>query len=106
MGIYLGIALPLFILGLQSAFSEDTETMIPYWNSLLLVYAGLFLMIMFCCLFGINMYVWAKARINYKFIFEVTEVGNERDDSNTRPRVFGGDVGSGMHSKFSSFTTA
>ncbi|KAF9285758.1 hypothetical protein BGZ68_003584 [Mortierella alpina] len=25
---------------------------------------------LFACLFGVNMYVWAKSRINYKFIFE------------------------------------
>ncbi|KAF9318710.1 hypothetical protein BGZ91_005111, partial [Linnemannia elongata] len=70
VGLYLGIALPLLILGLQSAFSEDTESIIPFWSSLLLVYAGLFLTVLFACLFGINMYVWDKARINYKFIFE------------------------------------
>ncbi|KAF9156642.1 hypothetical protein BG015_003244 [Linnemannia schmuckeri] len=70
VGLYIGIALPLFILGLQSAFSEDTESEIPFWSGLLLVYAGLFLTVLFACLFGINMYVWAKARINYKFIFE------------------------------------
>ncbi|KAG0378862.1 hypothetical protein BGX24_002578 [Mortierella sp. AD032] len=70
VGLYVGISLPLFILGLQSALSEDTENKVPFWSSLLLVYAGLFLTILFACLFGINMYVWAKARINYKFIFE------------------------------------
>ncbi|KAF9124219.1 hypothetical protein BGW39_008375 [Mortierella sp. 14UC] len=70
VGLYVGISLPLLILGLQSAFSEDTESKLPFWNSLLLVYAGLFLTILFACLFGINMHVWAKARINYKFIFE------------------------------------
>ncbi|KAF9926115.1 Xenotropic and polytropic retrovirus receptor 1 [Linnemannia zychae] len=70
VGLYIGVALPLFILALQSAFSEETESEIPYWSSLLLVYAGLFLPVLFACLFGINMYVWAKARINYKFIFE------------------------------------
>lgn len=48
--------------------------MIPFWSSLLLVYAGLFLTVLFACLFGINMYVWAKARINYKFIFEVRNI--------------------------------
>ncbi|GJJ68288.1 xenotropic and polytropic retrovirus receptor 1 [Entomortierella parvispora] len=70
VGIYLGLALPLFVQAVQSAFSEDTQEELPYWNSLLLAYAGLFLTTMFACLFGINMYVWAKSRINYKFIFE------------------------------------
>ncbi|KAF9958004.1 hypothetical protein BGZ70_009343 [Mortierella alpina] len=32
--------------------------------------ASLFLTALFACLFGVNMYVWAKSRINYKFIFE------------------------------------
>jgi hypothetical protein len=55
---------------LQAAFSSDTPAEIPYWDGLLLVYAGLFLTILFACLFGINMYVWTRSRINYKFIFE------------------------------------
>ncbi|KAF9172941.1 hypothetical protein BGX21_002427 [Mortierella sp. AD011] len=70
IGLYLGLAAPLLVQGLQSAFSEETSEEIPYWEGLLLVYAGLFLVILFACLFGINMYVWAKSRINYKFIFE------------------------------------
>ncbi|KAI1311892.1 hypothetical protein EDD11_003293 [Mortierella claussenii] len=70
VGIYIGLAIPLLIQGIQSALSVDTQAEIPYWSSLLLVYAGLFLTILFSCLFGINMYVWAKSRINYKFIFE------------------------------------
>ncbi|KAG0210962.1 hypothetical protein BGX28_008670 [Mortierella sp. GBA30] len=70
IGLYMGLAAPLLVQALQSAFSQDTPAEIPYWDSLLLVYAGLFLTILFACLFGINMYVWAKSRINYKFIFE------------------------------------
>lgn len=70
VGIYLGLALPLMVQGLQSAFSKETQAEIPYWDSLLLVYAGLFLTILFGCLFGINMRVWYKNKINYKFIFE------------------------------------
>ncbi|KAG0034316.1 hypothetical protein BGZ82_005786 [Podila clonocystis] len=70
VGIYLGLALPLMVQGLQSAFSKETQADIPYWDSLLLVYAGLFLTILFGCLFGINMKVWYKNKINYKFIFE------------------------------------
>ncbi|KFH65109.1 hypothetical protein MVEG_08590 [Podila verticillata NRRL 6337] len=70
IGVYLGLALPLMVQGLQSAFSQDTQADIPYWDSLLLVYAGLFLTILFGCLFGINMKVWYMNKINYKFIFE------------------------------------
>ncbi|KAF9114965.1 hypothetical protein BGX27_009293 [Mortierella sp. AM989] len=70
IGLYLGLAAPLLVQGLMSAFSEETSEEIPYWDGLILVYAGLFLTILFSCLFGINMYVWAKSRINYKFIFE------------------------------------
>ncbi|KAI1312230.1 hypothetical protein EDD11_003030 [Mortierella claussenii] len=70
IGLYLGLALPLMFQALQAAFSEEMPVEIPYWDSLLLVYGGLFLTILFACLFGINMYVWAKSRINYKFIFE------------------------------------
>ncbi|KAG0209903.1 hypothetical protein BGX28_009870 [Mortierella sp. GBA30] len=57
-------------MGMQDVFKEETQTEVPYWDSLLRVYAGLFLTTLFACLFGVNMYVWAKSRINYKFIFE------------------------------------
>ncbi|KAF9365822.1 hypothetical protein BGX34_008153 [Mortierella sp. NVP85] len=70
IGLYLGLAAPLMVQALQAAFSSDTPAEIPYWDGLLLVYAGLFLTILFACLFGINMYVWTRSRINYKFIFE------------------------------------
>ncbi|KAF9107576.1 hypothetical protein BGX29_005935 [Mortierella sp. GBA35] len=70
IGMYMGLAAPLMFQALQAAFSSETSAEIPYWDSLLLIYAGLFLTFLFACLFGINMYVWAKARINYKFIFE------------------------------------
>ncbi|KAF8986300.1 hypothetical protein BGZ46_006922 [Entomortierella lignicola] len=70
IGLYLGLAAPLLIQALQSAFSEETAIEIPYRDGLLLVYAGLFLTTLFACLFGFNMYIWAKSRINYKFIFE------------------------------------
>ncbi|KAG0055576.1 hypothetical protein BGZ83_008187 [Gryganskiella cystojenkinii] len=70
IGLYMGLAVSLMVQSLQAAFSKETPAEIPYWDSLLLVYAGLFLSILFACLFGINMYVWAKSRINYKFIFE------------------------------------
>ncbi|KAF9990579.1 hypothetical protein BGZ75_001143 [Mortierella antarctica] len=70
IGLYMGLAAPLLVQALQAAFSDETPAEIPYWDGLLLVYGGLFLTILFACLFGINMYVWAKSRINYKFIFE------------------------------------
>ncbi|KAF8949117.1 hypothetical protein BGZ47_010620 [Haplosporangium gracile] len=70
IGMYMGLAAPLMFQALQAAFSSETPAEIPYWDGLLLVYGGLFLTFLFACLFGINMYVWAKARINYKFIFE------------------------------------
>ena len=66
----MGLAAPLMFQALQAAFSSETPAEVPYWDGLLLVYGGLFLTFLFACLFGINMYVWAKARINYKFIFE------------------------------------
>ncbi|KAF9934408.1 hypothetical protein FBU30_002232 [Linnemannia zychae] len=70
IGLYMGLAAPLMFQALQAAFSSDMPAEIPYRDGLLLVYAGLFLVFLFACLFGINTYVWAKARINYKFIFE------------------------------------
>lgn len=70
VGLYLGLAVPFLILGLQGALSPETQARIPDWSGLLQVYSGLFLTTLFACLFGVNMYVWSKARINYKFIFE------------------------------------
>ncbi|KAG0252375.1 hypothetical protein BG011_007016 [Mortierella polycephala] len=70
IGLYMGLAVPLLVQALQAALSSDTAIEIPYWDSLLFVYGGLFLTILFTCLFGINMYTWSKSRINYKFIFE------------------------------------
>lgn len=63
--------MPLMFQALQAAFSDEMPAEIPYFDSLLLVYAGLFLTFLFACLFGINMYAWNKSRINYKFIFEI-----------------------------------
>ncbi|KAG0017389.1 hypothetical protein BGZ81_010774 [Podila clonocystis] len=70
IGLYLGLMMPLMFQALQAAFSDEMPAEIPYFDSLLLVYAGLFLTFLFACLFGINMYAWTKSRINYKFIFE------------------------------------
>ncbi|KAG0023620.1 hypothetical protein BGZ80_008792 [Entomortierella chlamydospora] len=56
--------------GIQGALSAETQARIPYWDYLLLIYAGLLVPILFSCLVGVNMYAWTKARINYKFIFE------------------------------------
>ncbi|KAG0260556.1 hypothetical protein BG011_001829 [Mortierella polycephala] len=70
IGIYFGLASLLLIQGISAALSEETRGEIPYWDSLLLVYAGMFLTTLFACLFGVNMYVWARSKINYKFIFE------------------------------------
>src|SRR5690606_15430860 len=70
IGLYLGLAAPLFIESIERAFHDGVIDAIPYRDSLLLVYAGLFLIILFTCLFGINMYTWTRSRINYKFIFE------------------------------------
>ncbi|KAF9173450.1 hypothetical protein BGX20_003157 [Mortierella sp. AD010] len=70
VGLYLGASIPLFVLGIQGVLSVETQARIPYWEYLLLIYAGLLVPILFSCLVGVNMYTWTKARINYKFIFE------------------------------------
>ncbi|KAF9434611.1 hypothetical protein BGZ76_007725 [Entomortierella beljakovae] len=70
VGLYLGLSIPLFVRGIQGALSEATQARIPYWDSLLVVYGGIFIAVLFTCLFGVNMYAWSKSRINYKFIFE------------------------------------
>ncbi|KAK9457487.1 EXS family-domain-containing protein [Dipodascopsis uninucleata] len=69
-GIYIGIALPLFIhaivVGIIKGFRNEIAN-VPY---LFQLFAGAFLMILFGMLFALNCMVWTKFKINYPFIFE------------------------------------
>ncbi|KAF9953799.1 hypothetical protein BGZ72_005133 [Mortierella alpina] len=50
--------------------SADPSISSPGCQGLLISDINLNILSLFACLFGVNMYVWAKSRINYKFIFE------------------------------------
>ena len=52
-----------------SAFRESTRDNLPGWDALLLVYATLFVPVVFSLMVGINILVWTKLRINHPFIF-------------------------------------
>ncbi|KAJ7269844.1 EXS family protein/ERD1/XPR1/SYG1 family protein [Mycena rebaudengoi] len=53
-----------------SGYQQSTRDQIPGWDALLLVYAVLFVPVVFSLLVGLNLLVWARSRINYVFIFE------------------------------------
>ncbi|CAA7264392.1 unnamed protein product [Cyclocybe aegerita] len=70
-GLYLGVAIPALVNGLVKVFQEDTREDLPEWSTLLYLYGILLIPIVFSVLVGINLLVWARARINYVFIFEL-----------------------------------
>jgi hypothetical protein len=59
----------LILLLLLAAFHADTRREIPAWGGLLQVYGAFFLPVIFALLFFLNLQVWARYRINYRFIF-------------------------------------
>lgn len=50
-------------------FQEETRAEIPGWGGLMFVYGVFFVPTFFSLLVGANLLVWARARINYVFIF-------------------------------------
>lgn len=50
-------------------FQEETRAGIPGWDGLMFVYGIFFVPTFFSLLVGANLLVWARARINYVFIF-------------------------------------
>lgn len=69
-GFYLGISLCATVGGLIEAMHADTQVAIPLWPSLLRVYGAELIPTLFCLLFGLNLAIWHRARINTVFIFE------------------------------------
>jgi hypothetical protein len=51
------------------AYQHETRQRIPAWSSLLQIYLGFFIPVMFGLLVSLNIVVWAYVRINYVFIF-------------------------------------
>lgn len=85
-GVLVGIAIPALVEGLVKGtppfdqctlaaepcaivFQPQTREAIPAWGALLYVYGILLLPVLFALLVGVNLLVWANARINYVFIF-------------------------------------
>ncbi|KAG5421696.1 SYG1 [Candida metapsilosis] len=69
-GICIGFGIPLFTLALYTALHKTLTGELPEGRFLLQVWGGFFILTFAFLLFGINMAVFDKFRINYKFIFE------------------------------------
>ncbi|CAO1616290.1 unnamed protein product [Jaminaea pallidilutea] len=69
-GFFMGITLCAFVGGLVEAMKPERQAEIPSYQALLRVYGALFLPVFFSLLFGINLAIFARARISTTFIFE------------------------------------
>ncbi|CAE6408391.1 unnamed protein product [Rhizoctonia solani] len=70
-GMLIGLALPALAMGIYYSLQEERRELIPEWAALLQVYAALCIPVVFSLLLGLNMVAWARARINFIFIFEL-----------------------------------
>ncbi|KAJ2747846.1 Signal transduction protein [Coemansia sp. BCRC 34301] len=70
-GLMLGVSLPLIVRAIYEANLLSNEQRVPYHRQLLQIYGSIFLVLFFLLLFSLNIMAWAKAHINYRFIFEV-----------------------------------
>lgn len=69
-GILLGLSVPLLVYALYLGLRKTIDQDIPEGKLLLQIWAGFFLAILMSALLGVNCYIWAKCKINYRFIFE------------------------------------
>lgn len=83
-GLYLGLALPFFIQSVYLALNRNRDVFLRDVNNIdyeeysedasryriMQLYAAMGMPIIFMLMIGINMHVWTRARINYKFIFD------------------------------------
>ncbi|KAI3406359.2 SYG1 [Candida oxycetoniae] len=69
-GTLIGFGIPLFVLGLYTGLYKTLNGDLPEGRYILQIWGGFFLLTLMFLLFGINMVVFEKFRINYKFIFE------------------------------------
>ncbi|KAJ1311454.1 hypothetical protein OPQ81_009943 [Rhizoctonia solani] len=70
-GMLIGLALPALAMGIYYSLQEEQREQIPEWAALIQVYAALCIPVIFSLLLGLNMIAWARARINFIFIFEL-----------------------------------
>jgi hypothetical protein len=65
-----GFGLPLFILTVYVALAKTFSGEMPEGRFLLQIWGGFFLIVFLSGLIGINLFVFDRCQINYKFIFE------------------------------------
>lgn len=70
IGLYCGLALFPIWSTLDRLYREWEIGTVPYANTLLQIYAGFSVPIIFVLLFAANIFIWQKHHINYIFIFE------------------------------------
>ncbi|CEG83581.1 hypothetical protein RMATCC62417_17480 [Rhizopus microsporus] len=71
VGILLGMAITLFIQAIQIAADPSIWIQLPNIYINMQIYACFLLPVLFCLGFSVNLIIWHRARINYKFIFEL-----------------------------------
>lgn len=69
-GLFLGIGLPLFVLALYKAVRKTLSGEMPEGRFLLQIWGGFLLVVLMLLGVGVNLIVYTKFHINYKFIFE------------------------------------
>ncbi|KAJ1892452.1 Signal transduction protein [Kickxella alabastrina] len=70
-GLMLGTSVPLIVRAIYEATLLENEERVPYHRQLLQIYGAVYLVLVFLLLFSLNIMAWARAHINYRFIFEV-----------------------------------
>ncbi|KAJ1796735.1 Signal transduction protein [Coemansia sp. RSA 2399] len=70
-GLMLGTSVPLIVRAIYEANLLSNEQRVPYHRQLLQIYGSIYLVLLFMILFSLNIMAWARAHINYRFIFEV-----------------------------------
>ncbi|KAF8760865.1 EXS family [Rhizoctonia solani] len=68
-GTWIGLSIPALGMALYRLLQTEVREQVPEWHSLLQVYAALSLPVIFVLLVGLNLVAWARARINFVFIF-------------------------------------
>ncbi|KAL7319416.1 Xenotropic and polytropic retrovirus receptor 1 [Mucor circinelloides] len=71
IGIFLGMAIPMLVQAFHLAIDPKTAKQLPNLQTNIQIYACFLLPILFCLGFSVNLIVWHRSRINYKFIFEL-----------------------------------
>lgn len=70
VGFCLGCGIPLFAVSIYQAVYKILNNQLPEGVFMLQIYGGFFLMLLMFLLFGSNLIIFDKFKINYKFIFE------------------------------------